>query len=80
MLLIISHGTILPSADILYLSTAQLKLYVHIQHSCGDTIHSVFHHVHSTYIMVTTTVVTYIMQNISKTKDRVGLLQSSIFA
>ena len=43
MLLIVSHGTILPSADTLHLSTA-IKLYMHIQHiySCGDTIHSVF--------------------------------------
>ena len=62
----------------IFSTSAQLTLYVHIQHSYGDTIHSVFHHVHSTYIMLTTTVVTYIMQNISKTKDRVELLQPSV--
>ena len=50
---------------------------MHIQHTCGHTTHTVFHHVHSTYIMLTTTMVTYILQNISKTKDRAGLLQST---
>ena len=62
----------------IFSTSAQLKLYVHIQHCCGDTIFSVYRHVHRTYIMLTTTVLTYIVQNISKPKDRVSLLQSPI--
>ena len=59
MLLIISHRTILPSADILHLSIA--KLYVHIQHYCTLVVTPLTacfatYTAHS-YIMLTTTVV-----------------------
>ena len=58
MLLIVNHGTILPSADILHLSTA-IKLYMHIitTHVQLWWHHSqcVFScHVRGTYIMLTT--------------------------
>ena len=49
-----------------------------MQHACGDTTHSMFHHIHRTYIMLATIVIMFIMQNILETKDNAWLLQPPI--